>query len=137
MIQKNIVCLVACDNNKQRTMIVYIKPRDGYTSSQLLKEIITQIKSKTASSVITWSYIKTDDGQNVIFHNPSQYTSNPSKNVVFSVGTKDNLVCLENGYWKANTIQPSEDMIYFHIGRLIEMLLSNFRDFFDKITIED
>lgn len=52
---------------------MYIKPRDGYTSSQLLKEIVTQIKSKTASSVITWSYFESDkktDGE----RNPNKFS---------------------------------------------------------------
>lgn len=82
----------------------------------------------------TWSYKRSSDNYDIIFHDPDQYVNNPEKNVIFRVITDGNDVVFVPAWWKNNP-QPSEEMICLHVGRLVEMLTRYFSKEFSVCTI--
>ena len=111
---------------------------DGIFSSSRLKEkIIQSIQGKNEKIQIdTWSYTKSSDNYDIIYHNASQYLEDPNKNVIFRVEINgDNL--LFSCAWWANNPQPDNTMFCIHVGRLTEMLFTYFSQDFSKFMIND
>ena len=71
---------------------------------------------------MTWSYKKSRNNNDIVFHNPSQYVNDDTKNVIFVVTTDDNAVVLETSYWRGKP-EPSREMKALHTGRLVEAIL--------------
>ena len=111
---------------------------ESFLGAVILKERIlkgTQ-KKDNSISVETWSYKKSSDNYDIIYHDVPQYTDDVSKNVIFRVETDDRNVVLSIAWWSKNP-EPTHQMMSLHIGRLTEMLLTYFSDNFITYRIID
>jgi len=88
------------------------------------------------NEIPTWSHTRSNNNDDVIFHNPSQYLEDPEKNVIFTVDVElsDNSILFSSSWWSGNPV-PNEQQILHHVARLSEMLLKNFFDHGFKIVI--
>ena len=101
----------------------------------LRNQIIETIRCPNDSLEIkTWSYTKSKEDYDLIFHNPHQYVDEPSKNVLFRLTLDGAIVSFEPVWW-SNNPKPSDDMICLHVGRLTEFLLCYFKNGFIKFVI--
>lgn len=102
---------------------------ESFLAAAILKErILAGVKKKSNSvSIETWSYKKSRDNYDIIYHDVPQYLNDDSKNVIFRVETDDRNVVLSTAWW-INKPEPSRQMMCLHIGRLTEMLLTYFAD---------
>lgn len=87
-----------------------------------------------STGVRTWSYTKSKEEYDLIFHNPAQYVDVPSKNVLFRLTLDGAIVSFEPVWWSSNP-KPDDDVICLHIGRLTEFLLRYFKNYFIKFVI--
>ena len=103
----------------------------------LKNQIIAAVKGDMEDVTIdTWTYVKSNENYDIVFHNPEQYANDPEKNVLFKVGVEGTEVTFSTGWWKANP-EPSREMQCLHTGRLVEMLLRYFSKGFIKFNIVD
>ncbi|MDE6577258.1 MAG: hypothetical protein K2K58_03705 [Muribaculaceae bacterium] len=88
------------------------------------------------NEIPTWSYTRSNENDDVIFHNPSQYIEDPEKNVIFTIelNQRDNSILFSSNWWSQNPV-PNEQQILHHVARLGEMLLKNFYNSGFKIVI--
>ena len=92
----------------------------------LKNQVLAAIKGEIEGvDIDTWSYIKSGDNFDVIYHNPSQYVNYPERNVVFTVAVGGTEVTFNSAWWKTKP-EPSREMLCLHTGRLAEMLLRYF-----------
>lgn len=118
-------------------MRIVLTTNDVFTASNLKNTIIEAIKGNiTDYSIDTWSYRKAGDGFDVIFHNPSQFVDNPSKNVIFRLEQDGENVLFTGAFWTSNP-QPSRELFCVHIGRLCEMLLTYFSRDILRLSVID
>lgn len=87
-------------------------------------------------SIDTWTYMKSGDKFDIIFHNPAQYVDDPTKNVIFKVEVEGKEVSFSTAWWKGKT-EPTREMLCLHTGRLTEMLLRYFSGRFMKYNITE
>ena len=87
-------------------------------------------------NIDTWTYVKSGDNFDIIYHNPEQYTDYPEKNVVFRVEVEGTEVSFGTAWWKSKP-EPSKEMLCLHTGRLSEMLLRYFSGGFINFNIVD
>ena len=111
---------------------------DSILSAIRLKgAILRAVKGENPDILIeTWSYVKTVDNFDVIYHNKNQYVKDPTKNVLFKVLQDGTDVLLIVAWWKKNP-EPSREMRSLHIGRLVELLLTYFSSKFISFKIVD
>lgn len=103
----------------------------------LKNQIIAAVKGEIEGVTIdTWSYTKSGDKLDILYHDVEQYVNAPEKNVLFKVIVEGTEVILSSGWWKSNP-EPSREMICIHIGRLAEMLLRYFPGCYIKFNIID
>lgn len=118
-------------------MRVVLTTENIYIASRLRDKILKAVKGELPQdSIDTWSFIKAVNNIDVIYHNPTQFTEDPEKNVVFRVELNGENVIFTTAYWTRNP-QPSQDMYCLHVGRLTEMLLVHFSGEYSKFTIID
>lgn len=118
-------------------MRIVLTTENIYVASRLRDKILRTVrKDESEMQIDTWSYIKAADDFDVIFHNPSQYTNDPLKNVVFRVELNGENIIFSTAYWTHNP-QPSHEMYCLHVGRLTEMLLTYFSKDITKYAIID
>lgn len=84
----------------------------------------------------TWSYAKSQEGYDLIYHNAQQYINDPSKNVLFKAEVDGSNLIFSSCWWNNNP-KPLIELYCEHTGRLTEMLLRYFRDKFIKFSIVD
>lgn len=103
----------------------------------LKNQIIAAVRGELDDVKIdTWSYIKSGDGFDVVYHNSDQYTDEPEKNVLFRVDVEGSEVIFSAGWWK-NKPMPKKEMLCLHTGRLTEMLLRYFSAKYIKFNVVD
>ena len=103
----------------------------------LKQRVVAAIKGEIEGvDIETWSYNKSRDNFDVIYHNPSQYVNDPEKNVVFTISVVGTEVTFNSAWWKSKP-EPSREMICLHTGRLAEMLLCYFSKGFIRFNIVD
>ena len=100
-------------------MKIVINCASAIAANRLKNQIVEDVKNE---ELMTWSYKKSGDKNDIIFHNPSQYVNDATKNVIFVVKTDDNAVVLKTAYWEGNPA-PSREMNALHTGRLVEAIL--------------
>ena len=111
---------------------------DSMIAAVVLKEKIIKAVSGNIEdiNIETWSYLKSSDDYDIIYHDPTQYIEDPAKNVLFRVQLDGSNVIFSSAWWKKNP-EPSSEMICLHVGRLTEMLLRYFNSRFMKFTVLD
>ena len=108
-----------------------------FSASRLKGKIIKAVDGQNPDITIdTWSYIKSSDGYDIIYHNPSQYTEDPLKNVIFRVELDGENVVFSCARWTRNP-SPTHEINSLHMGRLTEMLLAYFSKDIEKFSIMD
>lgn len=118
-------------------MKVLLQTESPLMAMSLRDYIIKSVKGQIEDVKIeTWSYIKSSDNFDVIYHDPQQYVDDPEKNVLFRVEIDGSIVSLSAAWWKKNP-EPSIEMMCLHTGRLTEMLLRYFRNSYIKYSIVD
>ena len=118
-------------------MKVLLQTESPLMAVRLKDNIIKSVKGQIEGVKIeTWSYIKSSDNFDVIYHNPQQYIDYPERNVLFRVEVDGSIVSLSTAWWKRN-LEPSIEMMCLHTGRLTEMLLRYFRNSYIKYSIVD
>lgn len=116
-------------------MKVILSTDSIYSASRIKEKVIRSVKGEVDGIQIdTWSYVKSIDNYDIIYHNPSQFINDPSKNVVFRVELDGENVVFSCAYW-SNHPQPDKSMYCLHVGRLTEMLLSYFSKEFVKYSV--
>ncbi|MDE5810424.1 MAG: hypothetical protein K2H59_09150 [Muribaculaceae bacterium] len=100
-------------------MKIVIKCASAIAANRLKNQIVEDVKNE---ELMTWSYKRSGNNNDIIFHNPSQYVNDDTKNVIFVVTTDDNSVVLETSYWKGKP-EPSREIKALHTGRLVEAIL--------------
>lgn len=118
-------------------MKIIISTNSIYDAPRLMDRILNTIKGLSSTVTIdTWSYTKSGDNFDIIYHDVPQYTQDTSKNVLFRVSVDGINVVFSSAWWSINP-EPSKDMICLHTGRLTEMLLCHFSEFINKYTVTD
>ena len=116
-------------------MKIILTTESIFSAARLKSKIIKAVDGQNEDiSIDTWSYIKSSDGFDIIYHNPSQYTDDPQKNVIFRVELDGENVIFSCARWSKNP-QPSDEMNSIHVGRLTEMLLVHFSKDIEKFSI--
>lgn len=106
----------------------------NFLTAMRLRELI--IKSVKEGKIATWSYTRSGNNYDILYHDPKQYTQDPSKNVLFKLEIDGSNVLFSSVWWKKNP-EPSYEIMCLHIGRLTEMLLRYFRGRYIKFTVVD
>ena len=111
---------------------------DSMISAVRLKgAILRAVKGENADiSIETWSYVRTSDIFDVLYHINEEYVNDPTKNVLFKVVQDGNDVLLTVAWWKRNP-DPSWEIRSLHVGRLVELLLTYFKNKFISFKIVD
>lgn len=118
-------------------MRIILNTENSITAIRLRELIIKSVKGEIqGTSIDTWSYTKSSNNFDIIYHNPEQYTQNPAKNVLFKLEVDGSNVLLSSVWWKNNP-QPSHEIICLHFGRLTEMILRYFNSRYIKFSIID
>lgn len=118
-------------------MKIILTTETSLAAALLKQQIITAVKGENTEILIdTWSYKRSGDNYDIIYHNPSQYIDSPEKNVLFRVEVDGTEVFFSTAWW-INNPQPANEMLCLHTGRLTEMLLSNFSSNFIKFNVVD
>ena len=116
-------------------MKIILSTESIFSAARLKSKIIKAVEGQNDElSIETWSYLKSSDGFDIIYHNPSQYTEDPFKNVIFRVELDGENVVFSCARWSKNPL-PSEEMNCLHTGRLTEMLLTYFSKDINKFSI--
>lgn len=103
----------------------------------LKNHIIAAVKGEIDGvDIDTWSYVKSGDNFDIIYHNPPQYLNSPERNVLFRVEVDGTEVSFGSAWWKSNP-EPLREMICLHTGRLAEMLLRYFSGGYIKFNVVD
>ena len=118
-------------------MKIILSTENFLSAMRLRDKIIKSLKGEIKGvSIDTWSYTKSSDNFDIIFHNPIQYIKEPNKNVLFKLEIDGSNILLSSAWWTKNP-EPSYEMVCLHTGRLTEMLLRYFRNEYIKFTIID
>jgi len=118
-------------------MKIILNTENTFQAVKLRELIIKGIKGEMENiDIATWSYTKSVEKYDILFHNPEQYLNNPEKNVLFKLDVDGSFILLSIVWWKKNP-EPSDEMKCYHIGRLVEMLLCHFRNNYIKLSIVD
>lgn len=118
-------------------MKVILNTDNAFQSLRLREQIISGIKGELDNVEIdTWAFTKSGENYDILYHNPSQYVDDPTKNVLFKMDIDGSNVSFSIVWWKRNP-EPSEEMKCLHVGRLTEMLLYHFRSDFIKLSVID
>lgn len=97
--------------------------------------IIKAIKGNIDDIFIrAWSYTRSGDNYDIIYYNLEQYTRHPEKNVLFRLTTDGANIVFSTAWWRKNP-EPEKELLCLHVGRLTEMLLRYYSDYFIKFTI--
>lgn len=116
-------------------MRISLTTENTLAGARLKERIIKTINGDYENiTVDMWSYIKSGDGFDIIYHNLDQYVNDPAKNVLFRVEIDGSNVVLSSAWWAGNET-PSREIMCLHIGRLTEMLLNYFSDAILKFNI--
>lgn len=115
-------------------MKVVLSTYSPLAAALLQQQIIRVLKEENDGSLATWSYVKSKEQFDIIYHNPDQYTKDPAKNVIFRIYVDGYDVVFISMWWMKNP-QPSDDMICLHTGRLVEMLMRYFSAEFKTCTV--
>lgn len=100
-------------------MKIVIECASAIAAKRLMNQIVEDVKNE---ELRTWSYKKSRNNNDIIFHNRSQYVDEDDKNVIFVVTTDNNAVVLKTSYWRGKP-EPSREMNALHTGRLVEAIL--------------
>lgn len=114
-------------------MRIILSTENSLTAMRLREQIIKSVKGKIVG---TWSYTRSSDNFDILYHDPIQYTQDPYKNVLFKLEIDGSNVLLSSVWWKKNP-EPQYEIVCLHTGRLTEMLLRYFRDKYIKFTVVD
>lgn len=118
-------------------MNLLLVTENSLTAMRLKNNIIKAVKGEMSGIAIeTWSYKRSADNYDIIYHNPPQYIDAPEKNVIFRVQLDGAVVSLSTAWWRNNPT-PSKEMLCLHVGRMVEMLLRYFAKDYIKISIVD
>ena len=118
-------------------MKIILTSENALLAVKLRDKIIKATKGEADDTIIdTWSYVRSSDDYDILFHNPEQYLKDPGKNVLFRLEIDGAFVILSSAWWKKNP-EPSYEIVCLHTGRLTEMLLRYFKKDFIKFTIID
>lgn len=118
-------------------MRIILTTESALSGARLKDRIIKAVNGTLEDVTIdTWSYIKSGDGFDVIFHNPQQFVEDPHKNVLFRVEIDGSNVVLSTAWWSGREA-PVREMLCLHTGRLAEMLLCHFSAYISKFNISD
>lgn len=116
-------------------MKIVLTTDNVFAAARLKNTILESIKGENKNITIdTWSYTKSGDGYDIVYHNLSQYVNDESKNVLFRVETDGINVIFSCAWWTKNP-EPTAEMLSLHTGRLTELLLSHFRAYYIKFSI--
>jgi len=118
-------------------MKIILTTETGLAAMVLKNQIIAAVKGELEGVTIdTWSYIKSGDNFDIIYHDADQYVNAPEKNVLFRVETSGSEVVFSTAWWKSKP-EPSREMLCLHTGRLTEMLLRYYGGTFVKFNVLD
>lgn len=118
-------------------MRIILSTENSLTALRLRDQIIKSVKGEIENvNIDTWSYTRSGNNFDIIYHDAAQYLEDPSKNVLFKLEVDGSNVLLTSVWWKANP-EPSHEMICLHSGRLTEMLLRYFAGKYIKFAIVD
>ena len=116
-------------------MKIFLNTENILLAIRLKEHIIKSVKNEIEGvDIATWSYKKSKEGFDIIYHNLPQYVDSGEKNVLFKIELDNSNVILSSVWWQINP-EPSDEMICLHVGRLTEMLLRYFRADFVKFCI--
>lgn len=116
-------------------MRIILGTENALAAMRLRDQIIKSVKGEIEGvSIETWSYKKSGNNFDILFHDSEQYTQDPQKNVLFKLEIDGSNVLFTSVWWKANP-KPSIEMMCLHTGRLTEMLLRYFGGKFIKFSI--
>lgn len=118
-------------------MKIILSTENSLTAIRLRDLIIKSVKGEIEGLTIeTWSYTRSGNKFDILFHNLEQYTNDPAKNVLFKLEIDGSNVLLSSAWWKNNP-EPLYEIVCHHTGRLTEMLLRYFRGKYIKFSIVD
>lgn len=118
-------------------MKIILSTENFLSAMRLREHIIKSVKGEIYGvSIDTWSYTKSSDNFDILYHNPIQYTQDPNKHVLFKLKIDGSNILLSSAWWAKNP-EPLYEMVCLHTGRLAEMLLRYFRNEYIKFTVVD
>lgn len=118
-------------------MKVILNTENAYQAVRLRELIIRGVKHELDNVEIdTWTYTKSAEEYDIIYHNLPQYVNNPDKNVLFRLVLDGADVIFKLVWWKGKP-EPDEKVKALHTGRLVEMLLAHFMQSVIKLSIVD
>lgn len=116
-------------------MRIILSTENSLTAMRLRDLIIKSVMGEVDGfSIETWSYTRSGNNFDILYHDPEQYTENPAKNVLFKLEIDGFNVLLSSVWWKNNP-EPSYEMVCLHTGRLTEMLLRYFSGHYIRFTV--
>lgn len=116
-------------------MKIILSTETSVTAMRLKNQIINSVKGEVENvSIDTWSYTRSRNNFDILYHNPVQYTQDLSKHVLFKIEIDGCNVVLSTVWWKDNPM-PSYEMLCLHVGRMTEMLLRYYSGKYIKISI--
>lgn len=118
-------------------MRIILNCENSFLAVKLRDKIIKSLNGDIEGVQIdTWTYVKSGDNFDVIYHNPEQFVNDPLKNVLFRLEIDGSFVTFSTAWWKRNQ-EPSREMMCLHTGRIVEMLLRYFKEDYIKFTISE
>ena len=116
-------------------MRIILSTDNSLTAMRLRDLIIKSVKGKIEGlSIETWSYTRSRNNFDILYHDLEQYTQDPAKNVLFKMEIDGSNVLLSSAWWKNNP-EPLYEIVCLHTGRLTEMLLRYFRGKYIKFSV--
>lgn len=123
--------------NKNNYMRIILNTENYLTAIRLRDQIIKSVKGEIEGlSIETWSYTRSGNNFDILYHDPDQYTQDPAKNVLFKLEIDGSNVLFSSVWWKNNP-EPLYEFVCLHIGRLTEMLLKYFSGKYIKFSVVD
>ena len=118
-------------------MKIILTTETALAAMVLKNQIIAAVKGEVSGVTIdTWSYIKSGDNFDILYHDAEQYVNAPEKNVLFRVEASGQEVSFSTAWWKSKP-EPSREMLCLHTGRLTEMLLRYFSGSYIRFNVLD
>lgn len=78
----------------------------------------------------TWRVVTSKDGEDLLTHSPTQW----DEKVLLRFDAKDSTLTVSTTYWRGRNV-PSDDDRGYYLGRFVEVLLTDYRNSINSLTV--
>lgn len=110
-------------------------------AARLVRTIFASVNNgedPNGNSIETWEVKYTNDGERRLVHTTNQWEDKGNIEIVSKRNSNNHTVIAKFHYWRSFPVaQRTGDEEYYYFGRLTELLLVHFKEYYSDITIHE